>query len=59
MLVLGRKSGQRIIVDDDIAITVLGIEFGQVRIGIDAPDDVSIWREEIYNRLDEDQDNGN
>ena len=57
MLVLGRKLGQRIIIDDDIIVTVVGNDFGQIKLGIEAPDDVRIWREEIYNRLDEEQNN--
>ena len=53
MLVLGRRVGKSIILGDgEIKITVLGMEDdGQVRIGIDAPDHVSIHREEIFEKL--------
>jgi carbon storage regulator len=53
MLILTRKQNQSIIIDDDIRITVLSDRYGQVKLGIAAPDDVEIWREEIYDRLHE------
>lgn len=49
-LVLTRKVGEKIIIDDDIEITVTEITEKKVKIGISAPDDVTIWREEIYHR---------
>ncbi len=49
MLKLTRKTGESIIIGDDIRVTVLNINGNQVRIGIDAPDDVIILREELYN----------
>lgn len=51
MLVLTRRIQETLIIGDDIKITVLGISRGQIRIGIDAPPEVSIHREEIYNRI--------
>ena len=48
MLILSRNEGQTIFVGDDIKITVLGINGKQVRIGIEAPDEVAVDREEIY-----------
>ena len=51
MLVLSRKSEQSMYIGDDIKITVLDIRGGQVRIGITAPQDVKIHREEVYNRI--------
>ena len=51
MLVLSRKAEESMYIGDDIKITVLDIRGGQVRIGITAPDDVKIHREEIYNRI--------
>lgn len=51
MLVLTRRIGQRLIIDDDIVITVKRSRGNQVCIGIDAPDDVSVHREEVYNRI--------
>jgi carbon storage regulator len=51
MLILTRNQNQSIVIDDDIKITILGVNKGQVRIGFDAPEDVSIWREEIYDKV--------
>ena len=51
MLVLSRKSEQSMYIGDDIKITVLDIRGGQVRIGITAPQDVKIHRDEVYNRI--------
>jgi carbon storage regulator len=48
MLVLSRKSGQRLVIDDDIVITVLKVRGNQVRIGIEAPASVRIRREEVH-----------
>lgn len=50
MLILSRNETQSIIIGDDIKITVLGINGKQVRIGIEAPDDIPVNREEIYIR---------
>jgi carbon storage regulator len=47
MLVLSRKPGQRIVIDDDIIITVVELRQGRVVVGIDAPRDVNIAREEV------------
>jgi carbon storage regulator len=52
MLILTRKQNESIITNDDIRITVLSGRHGQIKLGIDAPDDVEIWREEIYTKLD-------
>jgi carbon storage regulator len=51
MLILTRNKNESVIIDDDIRITVLSDKHGQVKPGIDAPEDVKIWREEIYERL--------
>lgn len=51
MLILTRKTGESIIVGDDIAVTILGVRGNQVRIGIDAPKTVTVHREEIYQRI--------
>ena len=48
MLVLSRKESESIVLGEDIVITVLGIERDQVKIGIKAPQEIRIWREEIY-----------
>ena len=53
MLVLGRKKGETIIVNDDIEITVTSIEGDMVRIGINAPKQVTIHRKEVYLEIQE------
>lgn len=47
MLVLSRKLGERILIGDSVVVTVVKIDRNQVRIGIDAPDEVAVFREEI------------
>jgi carbon storage regulator len=51
MLVLTRRPGESIIVGQDIVITVIEIKGGQVRIGIDAPRDIQVHREEVYEQV--------
>ena len=51
MLILTRKVNESLIVGDNITITVLGVKGNQVRIGVDAPKDVAVHREEIYQRI--------
>jgi len=51
MLVLSRRLGETIIIGDDIKITVLGINGNQVRVGITAPKNVEVHREEVYHRI--------
>ena len=53
MLVLSRKEGEKIIIDDKIEVTVLETENGQVQLGIDAPKSIEIHREEVYRRIEE------
>lgn len=50
MLVLTRNVGEKIIIADNIRITIVSIKGGKVRVGIDAPDDVRVDREEIHQR---------
>jgi len=53
MLILTRRVGETLMVGDDVSITVLGVKGNQVRIGVNAPKDVSVHREEIYLRIQE------
>ena len=55
MLILTRRIGESIHVGDDIRLTVLGVRDSQVRIGINAPKDVPVHREEIYYRIKHEQ----
>ena len=51
MLILTRRAGETVMIGSDVTITVLGVKGNQVRIGINAPKDVSVHREEIYERI--------
>ncbi len=51
MLILTRRVGESLMVGDDVTITVLGVKGNQVRIGVNAPKDVGVHREEIYQRI--------
>jgi carbon storage regulator len=51
MLVLTRRPGESIVVGQDIVVTVIEIKGGQVRIGIDAPREIDVYREEIYEQV--------
>ena len=51
MLILTRRIGESVIINEDITVTVLGIKGNQIRVGIDAPRHVSVHREEIYQRM--------
>jgi carbon storage regulator len=51
VLILSRKVGESLIISDDMKVTVLGVKGSQIRIGVSAPREVAVHREEIYNRI--------
>ena len=51
MLILTRKVGERLMIGDDIAVTVLSVKGNQVRVGVQAPASIAVHREEIYDRI--------
>lgn len=55
MLILTRRIGETVMINDDIYLTILGVKGNQVRLGFDAPQDVIIHRQEIYNRIKKEQ----
>ena len=56
MLILTRRVGETLMIGDSVTVTVLGVKGNQVRIGITAPKDVAVHREEIYQRIHRDDD---
>lgn len=56
MLILTRRVGETLMIGDDVTITVLGVKGNQVRIGVNAPKDVAVHREEIYQRIQKEKD---
>lgn len=58
MLILTRRVGETLMIGDDITVTVLGVKGGQVRIGVDAPKNVEVHREEIYQKIQKEKEAG-
>jgi carbon storage regulator len=51
MLILTRKANETLTVGDDVTVTILGVKGNQVRIGVNAPKEIPVHREEVYNRI--------
>ena len=51
MLILTRRVGESVMIDNDITVTILGVKGNQVRVGVNAPKEVAVHREEIYERI--------
>ncbi len=58
MLILTRRVGETVMIGNDITVTVLGVKGNQVRVGVNAPKDVAVHREEIYERIKREEDSG-
>jgi carbon storage regulator len=59
MLILTRRVGETLVIGDDVNVTVLGVRGNQVRLGVNAPKEVAVHREEIYQRIQKENDSAN
>lgn len=55
MLILTRRVGETLMIGDEVTVTVLGVKGNQVRVGVNAPKEVAVHREEIYDRIKKEQ----
>jgi carbon storage regulator len=58
MLILTRRVGETVMIGSDVTVTVLGVKGNQVRVGVNAPRDVAVHREEIFERIKREQQDG-
>ena len=58
MLILTRRVGESLMIGDEVTVTVLGVKGNQVRLGVNAPKNVSVHREEIYERIQQEKTDG-
>jgi carbon storage regulator len=58
MLILTRRVGETVMIGDEVTVTILGVKGNQVRVGVNAPKDIAVHREEIYERIKREQEPG-
>ncbi|MEM1438900.1 MAG: carbon storage regulator CsrA [Pseudomonadota bacterium] len=58
MLILTRRVGETVVIGEDISVTVLGVKGNQIRLGINAPKDVAVHRQEIFDRIQNESSDG-